>query len=151
MSYILDSLSQGERIQYEARVAWAAYFPLIAFCIVFSLPLAVNVPWVFGLDFVIIGYVWLVVTTTELAVTDRRVVAKVGLISRTAVEIPLAKVESVSINQTVVGRLLGYGSVVLHGTGGNITPFKNIADPMALRKAATQAIEDAAKGVRRRP
>lgn len=151
MSYILDSLMRGERIQYEARVAWAAYYPLIAFCVVFSLPIVVIAPWVLAFDLVVIGYVWTVVATTELAVTDRRVVAKVGLISRDAVEIPLGKVESVSVSQTVVGRLLGYGTVIFHGTGGNVTPFKNIADPMALRNAATQSFEDASKGIRRHP
>jgi uncharacterized membrane protein YdbT with pleckstrin-like domain len=81
-------------------------------------------------------------SSTELAVTNRRVIAKFGLIARSTVEMNLAKIESVRVEQSVMGRLLGFGSIIVTGTGSTMDPIRYIADPIAFRQAI-QAATDA--------
>jgi len=71
--------------------------------------------------------------TTEFAVTDKRVIAKTGLVRRHSLELLLTKVESVGVDQPILGRLLNYGTITVVGTGGTKEKFKNIVDPMELR------------------
>lgn len=75
--------------------------------------------------------------TTELAITSKRAIAKVGFIRRETWEINASKIESVEVDQSILGRLLGYGTVVVKGTGGGTTPMKLIADPIAFRNHIT--------------
>lgn len=72
--------------------------------------------------------------STEMAVTNRRVLIKWGLGSRRTLEIVLAKVESISVNETVLGRMLGYGTVIVRGTGGTPEPVVLIARPNEFRR-----------------
>jgi len=81
-------------------------------------------------------------SSTELAVTNRRVIAKFGLIARSTVEMNLAKIESVRVEQTVMGRLFGFGSIIVTGTGSTMDPIAFISDPIAFRQAI-QAATDA--------
>lgn len=74
---------------------------------------------------------------TELVVTDRRVIAKVGFIRRHTWEINNSKVEGVQVNQSVLGRVLNFGSILVKGTGGGFAPVRNIADPLAFRSHMT--------------
>jgi hypothetical protein len=69
------------------------------------------------------------------------VVAKWGFIARSTIEQRLEKVDSVSVDQTFLGRVLNFGNVTVHGTGINATPIKMIADPLAFRRKVEQAIE----------
>ncbi len=73
--------------------------------------------------------------TTELAVTDQRVIIKVGLIWRRTIEMNLAKIENIQVDQSIIGRLLGAGAITVVGTGGTREPFRHIADPLGFRKA----------------
>jgi uncharacterized membrane protein YdbT with pleckstrin-like domain len=99
----------------------------------------------------VVGLVWLLAglirrNSTELAVTNRRVIAKFGLVRRSTVELNLAKVESIRVEQTVGGRLFGYGSVFVTGTGSTMDPIPYIADPIKFRQAvqsATDAVQRA--------
>jgi uncharacterized membrane protein YdbT with pleckstrin-like domain len=75
--------------------------------------------------------------TTELAVTDRRVIYKAGLLRRHTIEINRSKVETVGVNQSVAGRLLGFGTVVVRGTGGSFEPIPFIAEPLIFRNHIT--------------
>ena len=75
----------------------------------------------------------LVFLTSEFAITNYRVVFKVGFIRRRTIEILLAKVETISIDQPVLGRLLGYGTVVVVGTGGSKETFPRIRAPLEFR------------------
>jgi uncharacterized membrane protein YdbT with pleckstrin-like domain len=84
-------------------------------------------------------------SSTELAVTNRRVIAKFGLIARSTVEMNLAKIESVRVEQTVMGRLLGFGSIIVTGTGSTMDPISFVADPIAFR----QAIQTATDGLQK--
>jgi uncharacterized membrane protein YdbT with pleckstrin-like domain len=80
--------------------------------------------------------------STELAVTNRRVIAKFGFIRRSTVEMNLTKVESVRVEQSIMGRLFGFGSIIVTGTGSTLDPIPFIADPIAFRQAI-QAATDA--------
>src|SRR5206468_6927850 len=88
--------------------------------------------------FVVAALVWLAqwvkAQTSEFAVTNKRVIVKVGLIRRDTLELLLSKVESIGVDQTVTGRIVGYGSIVVVGTGGTRETFKNIARPLDFRK-----------------
>src|SRR5260221_8467937 len=75
--------------------------------------------------------------TTELAITDRRVIFKTGLFRRHTMEMNVSKVESVDVDQSVFGRILGFGTVTIRGTGGGIEPMRNIADPITFRNHVT--------------
>jgi uncharacterized membrane protein YdbT with pleckstrin-like domain len=80
---------------------------------------------------------WFRQWTTELAVTDRRVIYKTGFIQRTTAEMNMGKVETVQVDQPILGRLLNYGTIHIRGTGTGIEHLDRIADPLALRTAIT--------------
>ena len=75
--------------------------------------------------------------TTELAITDRRVIYKTGLLARHTLEMNRGKVESVDVNQSVLGRMFGFGTIVLRGTGGSLEPMRMISDPLVFRSHIT--------------
>ena len=75
--------------------------------------------------------------TTELAVTDRRVIYKERLIARRTLEMNRSRIESVDVYQSILGRLLGYGTITLRGTGGSGEPMPNIDDPLTFRSYIT--------------
>ena len=70
-----------------------------------------------------------------MAVTDRRVIYKSGLIRRHTVEMNLDKVESVDVDQSLAGRLFGYGTVTIRGTGQAVEPLRDMAEPIQFRTA----------------
>ena len=72
--------------------------------------------------------------TSEFAVTTKRIIIKVGLIRRRTLELLLTKVETVGVDQSIPGRVLGFGTILVTGTGGTKEPFSNIADPMEFRR-----------------
>ena len=113
--YVLSTLTPGEYIACEAKTHWIAFFSTRALCTLFLGPLIDS---------------W----TTELVLTNKRVVAKSGLIRRKTMELNLVKVESVQIQQSILGRILGYGTVVLIGTGGTRETINNIGQPLAFRR-----------------
>jgi uncharacterized membrane protein YdbT with pleckstrin-like domain len=77
---------------------------------------------------------------TEMAVTNRRVLIKTGMGSRRTLDLMLSRVESIGVEETTMGRMLGYGSVVVRGTGGTPEPFMMIAHPQDFRRAVQQQI-----------
>ena len=79
--------------------------------------------------------------STELAVTNRRVIAKFGLVSRRTMELNLSKLESIRVDQSVAGRIFNYGSVVVVGTGASLEPIPFIAAPIAFRQAVQNAAD----------
>ena len=83
--------------------------------------------------------------TTELAVTDRRVIYKAGFVSRHTLEMNRSKVESVDVDQTLLGRLLGFGTVMVRGTGGSFEPIPFIGDPLTFRSHITGRLSWPAK------
>jgi len=95
----------------------------------------------------LVSYIWaqILYSTSEFAVTNKRVVIKVGWLRRRTVETMLSKVEGINVDQSLLGRLLGYGSIIITGTGGTQEPFRNIGSPFEFRRqvqAQVSAIED---------
>ena len=147
MSYITKSLVAGEKLVFETGPHWSVIF----WPVVLGLLLAAGGVFCLtqhdrGQGFTIGGAVLLAIAVviviaavvkrnaTEIAVTNRRVIIKTGLASRRSLEIMLGKVESIGITEPMMGRILGYGTVVIHGTGGTPEPFVKIAHPAELRK-----------------
>ena len=78
--------------------------------------------------------------TSEFAVTSKRLVVKVGFIRTNSLEVLLNKVESIRVNQDILGRILGYGSITVSGTGGTREPFHKIDSPSEFRRQAQEQI-----------
>jgi uncharacterized membrane protein YdbT with pleckstrin-like domain len=125
-SYVDDVLINDERVMYRARISVWSLWPLILLGLVL-LP-------VYGIGLLLWLWAWTVYSTTELAITNKRVIAKTGLIQRRTIEMFLEKIESIQVDQSVLGRLFNFGSVVISGTGVHSAPFKSISDPLSLRK-----------------
>jgi uncharacterized membrane protein YdbT with pleckstrin-like domain len=77
---------------------------------------------------------------TIMAVTNRRVLIKTGMTSRRTLDLMLSKVESIGVAESFLGRMLGFGSVIVHGTGGTPESFVNIANPQQLRRSVQEQI-----------
>jgi uncharacterized membrane protein YdbT with pleckstrin-like domain len=78
---------------------------------------------------------WFVRITTEIVVTDKRVIHKVGWIARRTEEINVSKVETVDVSQGIAGRILDFGTVLIRGIGGSWEPLRRVAEPLKLRNA----------------
>ena len=146
MGYVEDNLMPGEDVTYRAHLHWAIY---VRAALIGLLGLALVIAGFWRPDFHVLGYlgaavlvvaaiVWLVqwvkARTSEFAVTNKRVIIKVGLIRRDTLELLLSKVESIGVDQTITGRIVGCGSIVVVGTGGTREVFNNIAHPLEFRK-----------------
>jgi len=75
--------------------------------------------------------------STELAVTDQRVIYKTGLLSRHTIEMNRRQVESVDVDQSIFGRMIGYGTIIVRGTGGSLEPMRRIENPLTFRNYLT--------------
>ena len=124
-SYIDQVLIPGEALVYRARISVISLMPLILLGLV-------TIWLVIGLVFWIMA--WIKYATTELAITNKRVIAKSGLIQRKTMEMFLNKIESVQVEQGILGRMFDYGTVTLAGTGVNAAAFADIAKPLEFRK-----------------
>jgi len=122
MSYVLDNLLKNERVVYEARVHWSVYLS-----------------WKSVLTLFIWG--WVQRAASEFAVTNRRVIIKVGIVQRRTLELNLGKVESIEVEQSIWGRLFSFGDIEVIGTGGTREQFQRIGDPLGFRKAVAEAAE----------
>lgn len=120
-SYVHSTLMPNENVTYEAKLHWFIFVPhviLMAILIGFITIISPVIAWF----------------TTEMVLTNRRIIMKKGLISRYTFEMSFAKVETIQIDQGIIGRLFGYGSVTVVGTGGSKACFAYIADPLEFRK-----------------
>ncbi len=122
MGYVDSNLSSGEQIVHRGQLHWAIYVPGI-----------VLLPVFIGVLFLISAVIARM--STEMAVTNKRVIIKAGLISRRTVEMNLSKVENIGVDQGIVGRILNYGTITVVGTGGTREPFKWVAAPLDFRRA----------------
>lgn len=154
MSYVEKNLVAGETLVYRTGIHWSVLFwPIVIAIIVGGGGIAAMV---LRSDLVIVGAVLLFVAAivlisavvkrnaTEIGVTNRRVIIKTGMLSRRSLEIMLPKVESIRIDEPAMGRILGYGTVVIHGTGGTPEPFAKIAHPSEFRREVQQQMDAAA-------
>jgi uncharacterized membrane protein YdbT with pleckstrin-like domain len=130
-SYVEGALVKDERIVHIGHISlWSLAGPIALGALL--LP-------AFGLGLIFWGVAYVRYKTTELAITNRRVIAKFGFISRRTVELNIAKVESIQVDQTVMGRMFNFGTVLISGAGDPQAPIAGISDPLAFRKAFIEA------------
>jgi uncharacterized membrane protein YdbT with pleckstrin-like domain len=153
MSYVQKILQPGEVVLGQTRLHWFIYLrPLLLLLIAAAIYVAgdamapENRPffWIGAAVLGVIGLLhlfsaWIKRVSTELAVTDRRVIHKTGFFSRKTQEMNREKVESVDVSQSITGRIFGYGTVLVRGVGSTWEPFANIADPLTFRSNITAA------------
>jgi uncharacterized membrane protein YdbT with pleckstrin-like domain len=141
-NYVERNLAPGERILYKGQVHWVVYLaPVLLLC--FGLPW-LSIGGKSGIVIVAAGLIagaaaYIRQATSEFAITDKRVIFKTGLFSRKTIEINRARVESVEVDQDIIGRLLNYGTVTVAGTGGTREPFTLIDKPLEFRRMVQQA------------
>ncbi|MGB4882907.1 MAG: PH domain-containing protein [Neisseria sp.] len=126
-SYVEGALTKGEQVIYQGKVSIWSLSPLII------IGLILFFVWGLGLLFWIAAAIKYF--TTELAITNKRVIAKFGLVSRSTIEINLQKIESIQVNQGILGRILNYGSIVVSGAGNPQAPIPGISSPLQFRRA----------------
>lgn len=160
MSYIEATLVPGETLVYETRLHWIVMLRHILLGLLllagggallhylFKQPRPGNEHFVEGgaAALLLCGIVAIVAgmvrrNATEMAVTTRRVVVKQGLVNRKTIEMLLNKIETIEVNEPMAGRMLGYGSITMIGTGGTSEPFHRIAHPLQFRGAVQQQLE----------
>ena len=149
MSYVETNLIPGENVVYKTGLHWVVLLGSIIvgmFLGLTGLGLMVGRLYAWGLFvvFVAAGSVLLGVVArkaTEIAVTNKRVIIKTGLLRRKTFELLLSKVESIGVDEGLTGRMFGYGTVVVRGTGGTPEPFSKVAHPLEFRRQVQQQIE----------
>lgn len=126
-SYVEGTLIKDEKIIYEGKTSIWSLLPLIILGFIFLFAYGIGILfWIAAA----IRYI-----TTELAFTNKRVIAKFGFISRRTIELNLTKIESVQVNQGVLGRIFNYGTLVISGAGNPQAPIPGISEPMAFRRS----------------
>src|SRR6266542_3962867 len=134
LEYIVDfPLKPGEQVLYRTQLHWITVAPALAVLVVAGL-FTIATAWPVGLVLFIVGFalgVWRYISyaTSEVAITDQRLLAKVGVFRPRSIDVSLGKVESVTVEQGWLARLLDYGSVVVKSTGGRRDVFRDIEAP----------------------
>jgi len=149
MRYIERILQPGEKLLYSGTIHWVIYVPAVILTLVAVALLTLVGQGPSGTGF-LIGSVavcfaagvtffsaWFKRWTTEIDVTDRRVVYKRGFIKRHTIEMNMDKVESVDVDQSIMGRILNYGDVTINGTGEGWETLRGIGAPLDLRNQIT--------------
>jgi len=154
MSYATKHLIPGETLIYETRLHWVTLVWHSFLAVVFLAAPAVAlliyyrdrqyVEWISGvLLLAAIVVIWAGMirrNATEMAVTNKRVLIKQGIFGRRTLELLFQKVESITVEESMMGRVLGYGTVVIKGTGGTPEPFDRIASPLVFRRHVEEQI-----------
>jgi uncharacterized membrane protein YdbT with pleckstrin-like domain len=151
VGYVEGHLLAGEHVVYKTRLHWILFLrPALVVVAGIALALVLrpvqDPPWLWmiGAGIAVIGLVWGLVhyvelMTSEFAVTSSRLILKVGLISRYTTELLLTKVETIGVQQGLMGRMLGYGDLTVTGTGGAREVFRRVRDPIGFRNHVQQA------------
>jgi uncharacterized membrane protein YdbT with pleckstrin-like domain len=163
LSYVEQHLIPGESIQYQTKLHWIVMLGHAVIAILLAL-LAIAIPIIWAsleaktkghsvpgavylfalLCFLIGGTLFLVGLlrrrATEMAVTNKRVIVKTGIADRRTVEILLSRIESVAVEEPALGRLLGFGTVTVRGTGGTPEVFEKIYHPLEFREQVQRQI-----------
>lgn len=136
MSYIDSNLIGKEEVLYRGEVTLLALIPWVIWGLIIA-------AFTLGFGLLLIPFGYLVLRSNEAGITNKRLIAKAGLIKRDTVEIPIKKVSSLQIKQGIAGRLFGYGSLVISDTGSAHAPIRFIKDPMRFRQRFFEAQEAA--------
>jgi uncharacterized membrane protein YdbT with pleckstrin-like domain len=114
-SYINKNLISEEKVEYETYLHWKIFVSLKALFTLFIQP-------------------YIRLRTCEFAITNKRVIIKTGFISRKTLEMNLNKIETVNVDQSIWGRIFGFGTITIVGTGGTKEVFPDIRDPLMFRR-----------------
>jgi len=163
LSYAEKHLIAGETVQYETRLHWivmlghaliAAVLAFIAIAFLVASPSSWQgakvapprgVMYWAALICLMLGAIFFCIgllrrNATEMAVTNKRVIVKSGLANRRTIELLLPRIESIAVEEPALGRLLGYGTVIVRGTGGTPEVFSQIARPLEFREQVQRQI-----------
>jgi uncharacterized membrane protein YdbT with pleckstrin-like domain len=166
MGYIERNLLPGETILCKTRLHWSVLIGSIVMTLVLGAAGAAlllgEVPGVSGaqykaaqtdagIGFLVLaagffGYGLIKRNATEMSVTNKRLVIKTGLLSRRTIELLLGRVESIQVVESFWGRMFGFGTVIVHGTGGTPESFHKIAHPLEFRRQMEQQLEQGLRG-----
>lgn len=135
-SYIQQTLAKDETLIAEGKISKWSLFHFYCAAVLFGLTL-ILLP----ISAALLLYAYLKIKSTEMGITSKRVIRKSGVIMRDTSEIRLSKVESVSVNQGFLGRMFGYGDVIISGSGGNSAVMKGVRHPLNFRGAVEMACE----------
>ncbi len=163
MSYIDKNLIPGEQVMYRTRLHWIVVFWHVFFAVIFALGgayLLSGMPGVTtglqddqmryarmgGAVLLVLALISIIISfvrrnSVEMAVTNKRVTVKVGLMSRATEEMMLSRIESIMVHQGLMGRMLNYGTITLRGVGGTPDPFPNIGHPLEFRRQVQQQLD----------
>ncbi|PHQ78150.1 MAG: hypothetical protein COB66_09470 [Coxiella sp. (in: Bacteria)] len=161
MRYLQKTLLNNERIIFVAHPHWIVYVPSVCTLVIAVLLFAFG-PYIAVINLSIASFTFYEILsiacglvgaftfikayifhrTSEYGITNKRILMKMGWIERNSLELFLDKIEAVHINQSITGRLLGFGTLVVIGTGGSRDPFINVPKPLEFRKIVQQAIDD---------
>jgi uncharacterized membrane protein YdbT with pleckstrin-like domain len=168
VSYIPKTLIAGETVLYRARLHWIVLLwhalagGILEIAGLALLIRAISMSRASGslAGAIITGAVLTVAGTavilagvlrrnaTEIAVTNKRVLIKTGFFGRKTIEIFLSKIESVVVDETFLGKSLGFGTVTVRGTGGTPERFDRIGSPIEFRRQVQAQIEGGVTQVR---
>lgn len=126
MGYIQESLSNGEEVKDLFRLHWFSKIPMMLW-------LLLAIPTL-GITLLLALWEWLKLRSIEQGVTNKRVIYKKGIISRQSEEMKITSIETVEIEQGIMGRLFGFGNVKISGRGISDLIFKNVDDPMDVKR-----------------
>src|SRR5437762_112357 len=148
MGYIDHNLITNETVTYRAKLHAIVFFkPLLlalAFASVGGFLFYLQQPWpaagLMVLAAIPIFVASVARSSAEFAVTNKRVILKVGFIQKKTAEMFLNKIESVGVDQSIIGRVLGYGTITIRGTGGTLEPFDRISAPLEFRRQIQEQI-----------
>ncbi len=153
MGYIDNNLIEGETVIYQARLHWVLFLkPMLLSLIFVAIAVALFYFASDSIDsgntllmqriggvLILLAIIPIVVgvfrrSAREYAVTNKRVVMQTGVMGRMTEEVFLNKIESIGVDQTVLGRMFGFGTVTIRGTGGSFGPFERVSAPLELRR-----------------
>ena len=150
MSYVQKVLQPGENLVFTGTIHWLVYLTAILFALLGAVVMAAQAAFgtpdmqtpatlLAGAEglIAVLSFIraWFQRFTTEIAVTDKRVIFKEGFIRRNTTEMNMTRVESVEVDQSILERIFNYGDIIVRGTGAGLQPMRMIGKPIAFRNA----------------
>lgn len=144
MGYIDANLLDGEQVIYRAKLHWMVFSRSAVWGFLALMFLSAS-SYGWGVFLVLLALIDCVAAlieykTSEFGITNKRVLIKVGFLSRKSLETLLPKVEGIQVDQGLLGRMLNYGTIIVTGTGGTHSPFKKISAPFEFRRRVQEQI-----------
>jgi len=140
VSYIDETLLPDEHVVYRTALHWIIFLrPVLVILVGLALLIAFRTVPLVGAPILLLGVLLLFAPlvaywSTEFGVTDKRMIVKGGFIRRRTLELLLRQVEALSVDQSLSGRMLDYGTITLSGTGGVREVFHRVREPLELRR-----------------